>query len=106
MREEGKRRYLYIDNVPRTAQEPVGYCWNALHPGMLSKGLVKSHSCLDKQCKYFEKYTLSANQFWEERNLKKEKSKEKKKLYKMYLNRKISLRQYKEWCRMVDERRR
>lgn len=40
----------------------VGCCHNALHPGKLTKQLLKQHDCLRKDCRFFEKYEDAA--YW------------------------------------------
>lgn len=34
----------------------IAFCHNPLHLGKLSENLLKSHQCLEKQCKYLHKY--------------------------------------------------
>jgi len=56
----------------------VGCCHNNIHPGKMTKGLLKQHDCLGKQCRFFEKYEDSP--YWEnDRNRKKEREKAKQK---------------------------
>ena len=50
----------------------IGYCHNMIHLGYITVKLMQEHGCIDKNCKYFAKYT--DRPFW----IQKEKSKEKK----------------------------
>lgn len=34
----------------------IGYCHNKIHCGAVTKNIIKTHECLSKQCRYFEKY--------------------------------------------------
>lgn len=34
----------------------IGYCHNKIHYGAVTKNIIKTHECLLKQCRYFEKY--------------------------------------------------
>ena len=49
----------------------VGCCHNLLHPGKLTKQLLKQHDCLGKNCRYFEKY--EAAEYWAERRRQEER---------------------------------
>jgi len=42
----------------------VGCCHNLLHPGKMTKQLLKQHNCLGKDCRYFEKYENA--EYWKE----------------------------------------
>ena len=42
----------------------VGCCHNLLHPGKMTKQLLKQHDCLGKNCRYFEKYESA--EYWNE----------------------------------------
>ena len=62
----------------------VGFCHCALHPGTLTKNLVKTHECDIKNCYYLRQY--AEKPFWKAREdarkakqMKKEKIKQKKK---------------------------
>ena len=48
----------------------VGCCHNALHPGKLTKQLLKQHDCLGKDCRFFEKYEDAA--YWIEHRRQEE----------------------------------
>lgn len=39
---------------------PIGYCHCNIHIGALDKTLVKKHKCIQKKCKYLEKYSEDA----------------------------------------------
>lgn len=66
----------YIDKKYR-AKEPIGYCWCFTHRGYLNVKLMEEHECLEKQCKYLQKYTQ--HPYWG--NLEREK--EEKRLRKL-----------------------
>lgn len=48
----------------------VGCCHNALHPGKLTKQLLKQHDCLGKACRFSEKYEDAA--YWIEHRRQEE----------------------------------
>ena len=105
-----RRLPCYIDHIYRPAQEPVGYCWNATHYGMLSKSLIEKHGCIKKECKYLEKYMDTAEDYWgnkakraEEKKKNNGKKKVKKEIKRLFLERKISFKQYLEWSQLAEE---
>lgn len=65
--------------------EIIGFCHNKLHKGHLTQKLIKQHECLEKQCKYLEKYTDKP--FWKHL----EKKKLAKQNHKNYKKRKKEL---------------
>ena len=72
-------RYMpkrYIDRKYRT-KDPIGYCWYYMHRGYLNTKLMREHECLEKECKYLQKY--ETHPYWEE----VEREKEKKRLRKI-----------------------
>lgn len=58
----------------------IGYCHNKIHCGALTKNIIKTHECLSKQCRHFEKYEGSpywsrVKQSLEAKALQKERKK-------------------------------
>ncbi len=58
-------RYVNIENA-------IAFCHASIHPGYLSKTLVKSHDCLAKQCPFFERLKP---EYWETLEKAKQKIK-------------------------------
>ena len=90
-----RRKRAYIDHVPRPAQEPVGYCWNATHYGQLAKTHMKSHGCIRKNCPFLERYSGTAGTYWEARANAGERRRGYQALRKQYLEGEISLKEYR-----------
>lgn len=59
----------------------VGYCRYHLHPGYLTKSLVKKHKCIEKKCHFLDKSVNPA--YWErfQEQQKPEKHKKPKESY-------------------------
>ena len=53
----------------------VGCCHCTTHPGKLTKQLMLEHKCIEKECRYFEKYDCAS--YWRGKQQKKQ-VKEKK----------------------------
>lgn len=68
--------YTTIDRNPCNENQRVGYCWNEIHRGYLTKNLMKEHQCIERKCRHFQKYENSP--YWKEKEAKKEKKKIKK----------------------------
>lgn len=69
----GDHRVLKADSV-------IGFCHYRLHPGHLTKRLLDEHQCLEKACRYLERYPEKP--YWRElrgRAAEKEERKAKKK---------------------------
>ena len=62
----------------------AAYCHNSEHPYAMTWGQVKCKNCLGKQCKHFEKE--ESHQIWHQRELMKQKRKERKNAIKKYVN--------------------
>ena len=58
----------YIDRVWRP-ENPCGYCHCDRHRGYLNRTLIKKHCCVEKNCKFLEKY--KNHTFW---HIKKKKT--------------------------------
>jgi hypothetical protein len=43
--------YYRLINGMIVTKEPMGYCWNHLHKGYLTKNLVDSKECRKKNCR-------------------------------------------------------
>lgn len=73
----GKRRFRMIDGSQLCNPEhQVGYCWCDLHPGFLSKSLLKQHECCERECRHFEKFQDAP--YWQRKQEIKEKRLEAK----------------------------
>lgn len=74
----GKRTFRMIDGSQLCNPEnQVGYCWCDLHPGFLSKSLLKQHECCERECRHFEKFVDAP--YWQRKQELKEKLLEAKK---------------------------
>lgn len=60
-------RAMWIKN-----KDILGYCHSTIHPGVISKDLLKQHNCIRKNCQKLQKYEECP--FWTE--LEKKKAKE------------------------------
>lgn len=60
-----KVRMLGNAIVPIAHKRIVGCCHHTLHTGKLTRKIMEQHNCLDKQCRYFEKYPEAG--YWRER---------------------------------------
>ena len=54
----------------------VGFCQNSLHPGKMTKDIMKQHDCLGKECWYFQKYQDAF--YWESIEIQKQKKQNRK----------------------------
>ena len=64
----------------------AGYCHNIIHPGHVTRALLREHDCLGKQCTFFQKYEDSP--VWaalEQQRLAKARVKQRKKAEKARL---------------------
>jgi hypothetical protein len=68
----------YSDNV-------CGYCQNPCHPYAMTVRQMKCKNCLGKQCKHFVKN--ENHDYWRQREVMKQKRKDRKKAINEYLNR-------------------
>lgn len=69
--EQGRKAYRLIDK--NLALNPVAYC--RVHHGYLTKGLMKTHRCMQRQCRGFSKINC---RYWDEKKKRKELSKQRK----------------------------
>jgi hypothetical protein len=72
--------YTTIDRNPCNEGQRVGYCWNEIHRGYLTKNLMKEHQCIEKKCRHFQKYENSP--YWKEKEARREKKKKRKEILK------------------------
>lgn len=42
----------------------VGYCWNKMHRGCITRRTAKEHKCLEKNCRFLQK---TNKRYWESR---------------------------------------
>ena len=63
----------------------AGYCHNPKHPYAMTPRQIDCKNCLGKQCKYFEKE--ESHQIWHQREVKKQKRKNRKARLDDYVNR-------------------
>ena len=74
------RVYTTIDGQYCKPEQRVGYCWSEIHRGYLTPSMLKEHECIQKQCKYFQKYEDSP--YWKRKAEIKEKKRERKDMKK------------------------
>lgn len=67
----------YSDNI-------AGYCHNPKHPYAMTPRQINCKNCLGKQCGYFERE--ESHQIWHQREIKKQKKKQKKLAIENYVN--------------------
>lgn len=85
-----------IETYPRKI---VGCCHHRIHPGKMTKRLLKQHDCLGKQCKYLERYNTST--YWTE--LDKKRNKRKSNRLEKQQQRAMELTQKEEMQEIADE---
>jgi len=65
---------MLLDKNPCKFSKVVGFCHNNLHRGYISKSLLKSHECIEKECTLLERFD---HRYWaqieRERNAKQER---------------------------------
>lgn len=42
--------------IPIAYKHMIGFCHNPTHPGKLTRKILEQHGCVNKKCRYFEKY--------------------------------------------------
>ena len=67
-----------------TTHEPLAYCCERIHRGYLTKNLIDSHQCLQKQCMHLHKN--ESHPYWEQMARKKKRLKKQRKLEKSRMN--------------------
>ena len=55
---------ICVDGIVRKKGK-IGYCWCKTHRGYLTEKILKDHECLQKNCRYLEKFPNEA--FWQRR---------------------------------------
>ncbi|MBE5858522.1 MAG: hypothetical protein E7301_00125 [Butyrivibrio sp.] len=76
-----KPKKQYMSGQPGK-KDTIAYCHNIKHRGALSKGMVKQHECIQKNCKFFEKNL--EHPYWYGRSCYRENKKREKKVKKYY----------------------
>lgn len=66
---------MFITIYGNECNNPVAYCHNRLHKGYLTARIMRQHECLQKGCSYMERLPC---QFWEQREVIKQKRRERK----------------------------
>ena len=72
-----KKEEWRLINGDFTNREPLAYCCERFHRGYLTKNLIDSHQCLQKQCMHLHKN--ESHSYWEQRARAKAIKKAKKK---------------------------
>ena len=62
----------------------VGFCWNEVHRGYLTKKQMDQHRCLEKGCHRFEK--IETAPYWVQQSAKKQSRKDGKQIKKQAVN--------------------
>ena len=62
----------------------VGFCWNEVHRGYLTKKQMEQHQCLEKNCHRFEK--IETAPYWAQQTAKKQTRKDGKQTKKQAIN--------------------
>ena len=86
--EEGLYKVTLIDGKT-SYKRPIGYCFCDTHRGYISKELLKSHKCLQKQCPFLRKN--EEHPYWNDREKRREDKKLKKFMSKTYTNEEMAL---------------
>ena len=55
-------------NGQSNEQNAIAFCHNPQHVGYLNANIMKAHKCLEKQCKYLNKY--EERPYWIQRSIK------------------------------------
>ena len=58
----------YYKGQPKR-ENSIGYCHYSQHLGYVNDNIIKKHQCLEKQCKYLERY--EDNIYWCRREIRK-----------------------------------
>lgn len=84
--------YYTINNKAVSDAAKIGYCWYNAHKGFLTVALLREHQCVEKECKYFQKYKDAG--YWKEQKKRKAKSKELRAKRKEMIKKKEYLLRY------------
>lgn len=60
-----------IDGSYCTLNRRVGYCWNRIHRGVLTRPQMEQHQCIERNCHYFQKYPDA--EYWQRKAQAKER---------------------------------
>ena len=78
------RNYTTVNGGKCDIGQRIGYCWLEKHRGYITKQILEEHRCIEKNCRFFQKYEDA--QYWREkekqRKLRKEGKREKKEIQK------------------------
>lgn len=67
-----------------TCAKCIGFCWNEVHRGYLTKKQMEQHQCLEKNCHRFEK--IETAPYWAHQTIKKQDRKDGKQAKKQAAN--------------------